>query len=164
MTRLPLIVLVLFGLGLAMALVVVAALILGDMRSVAVFGTWAGATTTVAVMVTLALRGVRRRTKVHREAAALVIVYVVVPAIAALPLVTLVPDLPFEAAYFEMMSALTTTGATVFPDPDVLPLAAHFWRSIVAWLGGYLILVVAFAIMAPLNIGGFELITSCRSQ
>ena len=32
----------------------------------------------------------------------------------------------------------------------------HLWRATVGWLGGLLIWVTALAVLAPLNLGGFE--------
>lgn len=55
-----------------------------------------------------------------------------------------------------MVSAITTTGATMFDDPDRLNGTLHLWRSLVGWLGGLLMWVAASAILAPLNLGGFE--------
>jgi hypothetical protein len=58
-------------------------------------------------------------------------------------------------AWFEMISAFTTTGASVYP-PDRLPDAVHLWRATVGWFGGYLTHPGAYAILAPLNLGGAE--------
>lgn len=83
--------------------------------------------------------------------------YVFLPILLAMPVVHLVKSITFFQAYFEMLSSLTTTGATLFDDPDVIPEPLHLWRSLVGWLGGFMILVVAMAIFAPLNMGGFEI-------
>ena len=56
---------------------------------------------------------------------------------------------------FDMVSAMTTTGAVVF-DPARLDDAVHFWRGFVGWLGGLMIWITAFAVLAPLNLGGYE--------
>lgn len=87
----------------------------------------------------------------------LLLVYALMPVALAMPLRQLVPQLGFEAAYFEMLSCLTTTGATVFDRPRFLPDAVHLWRGLVGWAGGFVILVTAFAILAPINLGGFEI-------
>lgn len=83
--------------------------------------------------------------------------FVCLPAIAAFPVMNAVAGVSFGDAYFEMLSALTTTGATIFDDPGALPLAVNFWRSLVGWLGGFLILLAAFSILEPMRLGGFEL-------
>ena len=56
-----------------------------------------------------------------------------------------------------MLSCLTTTGATLFDRPRLLAEPLHLWRALVGWVGGLMVLVTAFAILAPLNLGGFEI-------
>lgn len=63
----------------------------------------------------------------------------------------------FTWAYFEAMSALTTTGATVFSGLDHLPASINFWRCFLQWLGGMGILVLAVAILPMLGVGGSQL-------
>lgn len=83
--------------------------------------------------------------------------YLLLPLVLGAPLVSLVPGLGLGGAYFEMLSCLTTTGATLFERPQLLPDSLHLWRSLVGWMGGLMILTIAFAILAPLNLGGFEI-------
>ncbi len=83
--------------------------------------------------------------------------YVLLPLVLAGPLVELVPGLGVGGGYFEMLSCLTTTGATLFQRPQLLAEPLHLWRAIVGWMGGLMVLVTAFAILAPLNLGGFEI-------
>lgn len=87
----------------------------------------------------------------------LLLIYVLMPAALAAPLVALIPNLGLGRAYFEMLSCLTTTGATLFDRPSLLSDPVHLWRSLVGWMGGLMILIVAFAVLAPLNLGGFEI-------
>ncbi|MGO4914834.1 TrkH family potassium uptake protein [Pseudogemmobacter sp. W21_MBD1_M6] len=85
-----------------------------------------------------------------------------VAAFAALPLMLAVPfheavrNTSFLNSYFEMVSSMTTTGATLFDDPTRLPGAVHLWRALVGWMGGFLVWVTAVAVLAPMNLGGFE--------
>jgi trk system potassium uptake protein len=90
--------------------------------------------------------------------AALVGAYVVLPPIMALPLLEAVPDTSLANAWFEMVSAFTTTGATVYA-PDRLPNVVHLWRATVGWFGGFITLLAAYAILAPLNLGGSEVVS-----
>lgn len=83
--------------------------------------------------------------------------YLLLPIALALPLVPIVTTLQFRDLYFEMLSCLTTTGATIFDRPALLPPTIHLWRAMVGWFGGLMVLVTAFAILAPLNLGGFEI-------
>ncbi len=105
----------------------------------------------------------KRRTAVEYLVGVFAIL-VVLPAMMALPVHALVGHLTFFQTYFEMLSCLTTTGASLLDDPASIDGAIHFWRALVGWLGGYLMLVVALSIFAPLNIGGFEIYSSKGSS
>lgn len=50
-------------------------------------------------------------------------------------------------AFFESLSGLTGTGATVFADIESLPKSLLFWRSITHWLGGLGIIVIFIALL-----------------
>lgn len=82
--------------------------------------------------------------------------FIILPIYFAIPFVETLPTTRFLNAYFEMVSGLTTTGATVFQDPERLSGTLHLWRAQVGWMGGLLMWVAASAILAPLHLGGFE--------
>lgn len=63
----------------------------------------------------------------------------------------------FEDAIFETVSGLTTTGATILTDIEVMPKGILFWRSMTQWIGGLGIIVLTVAIFPLLGIGGIEL-------
>ncbi|TPE53149.1 TrkH family potassium uptake protein [Amaricoccus solimangrovi] len=87
----------------------------------------------------------------------LFLVYALLPLVLATPVNAIVPGVSIGAAYFEMLSCLTTTGATLFDRaPELLPAPLHLWRAMTGWAGGFMALVVVFAILAPMNLGGFE--------
>jgi trk system potassium uptake protein TrkH len=67
------------------------------------------------------------------------------------------PHLSFTNAVFESMSGLTTTGATVIADVEVLPHAIQFYRQQLQFFGGMGIVVLAVAILPILRIGGLQL-------
>lgn len=60
-------------------------------------------------------------------------------------------------AIFETMSGLTTTGASILTDIEVMPKGLLFWRSMTQWIGGLGIIVLTVAIFPLLGIGGIEL-------
>lgn len=60
-------------------------------------------------------------------------------------------------AFFETMSAITTTGATVLTGLDTMSPGILLWRSLLQWLGGIGIVVLAMAILPMLRIGGMQL-------
>jgi trk system potassium uptake protein len=55
-------------------------------------------------------------------------------------------DAPLVHAFFESMSGITTTGATLIDDVDGQPAAILLWRSVSQWLGGVGIVVLVIAI------------------
>lgn len=93
-----------------------------------------------------------------RRLVSLLAVFVMLPVLLAVPVYDLLPEYGFVSHYFEMVSCLTTTGATIFGESGNASLAIHFWRSQVAWSGGFLIWLSAIAVMEPLNLGGFEVV------
>lgn len=82
--------------------------------------------------------------------------FTVLPLFLAIPFHDALGTTTFLNAYFDMVSALTTTGADLFPDPDRLTAPLHLWRALVGWMGGLLMWISAAAILAPLSLGGFE--------
>lgn len=66
-------------------------------------------------------------------------------------------NMSFSDAFFESMSGLTTTGATVLTALDELPKAILYYRQQLQWLGGMGIIVLAVAILPMLGVGGMEL-------
>jgi trk system potassium uptake protein TrkH len=86
-----------------------------------------------------------------------VAMWTAMPAVATLPLLLVIKGLSFTDAYFETMSGITTTGATVLTGLDVLPPAINLWRHELNWLGGMGIIVLAVAVLPLLGIGGRQL-------
>jgi trk system potassium uptake protein TrkH len=83
--------------------------------------------------------------------------WVVMAAAATIPLLLALPEMSFTDAYFETMSGLTTTGATVMVGLDRLPQAINLWRHALQWYGGMGIIVLALAILPLLGVGGMQL-------
>lgn len=63
-------------------------------------------------------------------------------------------------AYFESISGLTTTGASILNDIEAVPKGILFWRSLTQWIGGMGIIVLTVAILPILGIGGVELFSA----
>ncbi len=63
----------------------------------------------------------------------------------------------FVNCYFEAMSGLTTTGATVLGDIENIPHSLLFWRAMTHWLGGLGIVVLFVAVLPSLGVGGKKL-------
>ncbi len=86
-----------------------------------------------------------------------VAMWTAMPAVATFPLLLVIKNLSFTHAYFETMSGITTTGATVLTGLDNLPPAINLWRHELNWLGGMGIIVLAVAVLPLLGIGGRQL-------
>jgi trk system potassium uptake protein TrkH len=78
-------------------------------------------------------------------------------AFSTIPLMSYLKGLSFTDAYFETMSGLSTTGATVLSGLDHLPPAINLWRHELNWLGGMGIIVLAVAILPVLGVGGRQM-------
>lgn len=87
-----------------------------------------------------------------------VLFWTVLASFGALPLLlSNNPAMGLTDAFFESMSGLTTTGATVLVGIDDLPISIRYYRQQLQWLGGMGIVVLAVAVMPMLGIGGMQL-------
>ena len=67
-------------------------------------------------------------------------------------------NLSYTNAFFESISGITTTGATVINNLEKLQEGILIWRAILQWFGGIGIIVFAIAILPTLQIGGMQLL------
>ncbi len=77
---------------------------------------------------------------------------------ATVPLYLSALKLSFVDAFFETVSGLTTTGATVLTGLDTLPKGILMWRSLLQWIGGVGIVVMASGVLPIMQIGGMQLL------
>ncbi len=111
----------------------------------------------LVLVVALAMSGRKRSDNTDRENLwSLCLAYIALPLFMAVPFHDGLENTSFLNAYFEMVSCLTTTGATLFDVPGRLVDTLHLWRGMVGWMGGLLIWIAASAVLAPLHLGGFE--------
>jgi trk/ktr system potassium uptake protein len=87
-------------------------------------------------------------------------VWLTLPIFGALPFIHGDTDLSFVDAFFESMSGLTTTGATVLDGLEELPRGILLWRGVLQWLGGIGIIVVAMVFLPELRVGGMQIFRS----
>ena len=83
----------------------------------------------------------------------LALFWVIIPLIAALPFLILEASPNLLTAYFESVSAFTTTGASRLV-PEEMPATLVFWRALLQWFGGVSIATFAIVILAALNLTG----------
>ena len=103
------------------------------------------------------LRVVRQQVRTKEAIAIVTLGWFVVSAFGALPFMFSGALPSFTDAFFETVSGLTTTGATVITDIEILPEGLLFWRSFLHWIGGMGILVLALAIMPTIGVGAFQI-------
>lgn len=120
------------------------------------------ASAALAVAVGLVLRRFPPEEFSHRDAFAIVTFgWLAVAVFGALPfLFTGTFPLTFDgivSAFFEAMSGVTTTGATVISDVTNRPSSIILWRSLLQWLGGMGFIVLSVAVLPKLGIGGMDL-------
>jgi trk system potassium uptake protein TrkH len=75
----------------------------------------------------------------------------------SLPFLLSSSEFTLSEAFFESMSGITTTGATIISDLDNSPKSILLWRAIMQWLGGIGIVVMAITILPLLKVGGMQL-------
>ena len=86
-----------------------------------------------------------------------VLSWVLLAILCAIPFIYTELKLSIIDALFESMSGITTTGATVLDNIDLLPKGILIWRALLQWLGGIGIVVIALVILPFLRIGGMQL-------
>jgi trk system potassium uptake protein TrkH len=101
-----------------------------------------------------AMQGSERQMRVFDAIALVTFAWLVLPLLAAIPPASAGAASGLIDAYFEAMSALTTTGATVLADLDHAPKAVLIWRALLAWLGGYATVVMAATVLSGFGTAG----------
>ena len=84
--------------------------------------------------------------------------WIVIAIFASIPFVFTSANLNYSDSFFESISGITTTGATVISNLDDLHHGILIWRALLQWFGGIGIIVLAMAILPTLQIGGMQLL------
>lgn len=110
---------------------------------------------TLAAACTLALAGrSKKKTFFRKEALATIgIGWFLASICGALPYLFLRPETSLIDAFFESVSGLTTTGASVFGNIESFPPSLLLWRSMSQWIGGLGVVVFFVAILSSLGAG-----------
>ena len=121
-----------------------------------VFAASSGITLLVGLGLFLSARGIPKGMSTRQAFVMTVAVWIALSAFGALPFYWsgIVPT--YTDAFFESISGLTTTGATVISGLDAAPSGILVWRGIMQWLGGLGVLVMAVAVLPMLQIGGMQ--------
>lgn len=105
------------------------------------------------------LLSLRHRRELHTRDGFLLVVMVwtIMPLYSTIPLLVQLPGLSFTDAYFEAVSGLTATGATVLSGLDALPPSINVWRTQMHWIGGMGVIVLVVAVLPLLGVGGRQM-------
>tara|TARA_Y100000590_G_scaffold467196_1_gene645327 strand:+ start:1554 stop:2996 length:1443 start_codon:yes stop_codon:yes gene_type:complete len=90
--------------------------------------------------------------------------WIFIAIFGSLPFIFSDLKLSFTDAFFESMSGITTTGSTILSGLDNLPHGILIWRSLLQWIGGIGIVVIAIAFLPILKVGGMQLFHSESSD
>jgi len=136
-----------------MTLTALLSLVLGDIGHAAIFGSTTLGVSLFAVILVYTTRLMSAKESFSEALTFLVLFWLVIPVFVAIPFYAsgVVPNA--LTAYFEGVSAITTTGASTL-EPDILPKPLHIWRSLCQWAGGVVVAIFAVVILAALNLRG----------
>jgi trk system potassium uptake protein len=148
--------LLLIALGLMMLVPATVDAILGSADWM-VFAVSAGLTLFVGVTTAMSCRVRRFRMSVRQGFVMATLIWLVITLFASLPFVFSDLNMSFTDAFFEAMSGITTTGATVIIGLDSAPPGLLLWRGLLQWLGGLGIVVMAVAVLPVLGVGGMQM-------
>jgi trk system potassium uptake protein TrkH len=148
---------ILLMLATAMLLPALGAVLQGDMPQFWAFIIPMGITAFIASAILFTLRGMERDPGRAEMIVTPVLAWVITPLFAAIPFIASDPALGFTNAYFEAVSGLTTTGASIFIDLSSVPESIIFWRALLQWLGGFATLVMVMSLFAVMDIAGMQL-------
>ena len=149
----PLVITVFFS-GIAMIVHAFAGLIENEYNIAQAFLLSGLILTVLAIFVGIALANKRPPSTVQSKLIRLATTIICLPALLSMPLVMYMPSVPKLDIYFEMVSCLTTTGATILPEGERLSDIIHLWRGSVAWIGGFIVLSTAIALIMPAKTAG----------
>ena len=112
----------------------------------------------IGLVLYFSFRGKKNKINLRQAFVLTVLSWIVIALFSSLPFIFSSSDLVFTDAFFESISGITTTGATVIIQLDNLSEGILIWRSFLQWFGGIGIIVLALAILPTLQIGGMQLL------
>lgn len=114
-------------------------------------------TGSIGALMALSTRNALGRALDTRQAYVLTAgIWGLVPLFGALPFYLGAPGLSLTDAYFEAVSGITTSGASVIIGLDDLPDGMNLWRGMLNWLGGLGIAFIAMIFLPVLRVGGMQ--------
>ncbi|VAW02567.1 hypothetical protein MNBD_ALPHA06-1640 [hydrothermal vent metagenome] len=119
-------------------------------RAITAFGFTTLATATIGLSFGLISRGGQIHLSLRRSIILLLVFWLFMPVLGALPILGLDMHTGWIRAYSDAMSQLTTTGAKIAGD-QTWPRSIEMWHAGLQWIGGYANIVLALLVLAPLN-------------
>jgi len=111
----------------------------------------------VGALLWIATRRFRHELQLREGILLISLVWIGGALFATMPLYFAIGGLTFTDAYFETMSGLTATGATLLSGIDQLPPSVNVWRAELQWLGGMGVIVLVVAILPMIGVGGRQI-------
>lgn len=142
-----------------MAVTAFGAGVLGEMSYVLSFSALAMVTGVIGAVFMLLTHKTPARENNGDALIFLILFWLLMPVVTALPYVVVSSATGpgsaanFGIAYFESVSAITTTGASTL-SADAMPRTLLFWRSLLQWFGGVSAATFAVVILAAVNLSG----------
>ena len=142
-------------LGIFMAIPIIVQFIYGEFDSSFVIASIA--TLVFGILFVLSNLDYDKKINLHQAFLLTSLSWITIAIFGSLPLFFSKLDLTFTDAFFESMSGITTTGSTIITNLENTPKSILLWRSLLQWLGGIGIIVMAITLMPIMNIGGMLL-------
>lgn len=136
-----------------MALTSVSAVILLEFGEALRFAFLTVLTGVIGALFIFTTRGTPARESNSDALAFLLLFWLIMPVLFAFPYAISQATPSFATAYFEAVSAVTTTGASTLNAND-LSQTLLLWRSLLQWFGGVSAATFAVVILAALNLSG----------
>jgi trk system potassium uptake protein TrkH len=142
-------------LGIFMVIPIIVQFIYGEFDSSFVIASIA--TLVFGILFVLSNLDYDKKINLHQAFLLTSLSWITIAIFGSLPLFFSKLDLTFTDAFFESMSGITTTGSTIITNLENTPKSILLWRSLLQWLGGIGIIVMAITLMPIMNIGGMLL-------
>lgn len=121
------------------------------------FASSSGVTIFWGMLFVLAFKGVYKKLTLAQMYLATTLSWILMCSFAAIPFVFAPYSISYTDAFFESMSGLTTSGATIYSDLTLCSNGIILWRSLLHWFGGLGIVALAMLLLPFLRIGGMQL-------
>ncbi|MDD9305173.1 MAG: TrkH family potassium uptake protein [Desulfobacter sp.] len=148
----------LFFLGLSMAVPLAASLYFADGAHIG-HGVAMALTMAMGILLVLVSAKANGQTYINQKEGMAVVAlgWLGIGLFGALPFF-MAPDFStYTDAFFESVSGFTTTGSSIMSNIQGAAPSLLLWRSLIQWLGGMGIIVLSLAILPFLGVGGIQL-------